>query len=98
MMSRFSKGRRGRTAVMAGSVAAATATILAAANPAHAQTWDGGGTDNNWTTAANWSGDTTPANDGTAAITLDGVIRLTPAVDVNYNVNSVTFANTAGAF
>src|SRR3954463_4910579 len=27
--------------------------------------WDGGGGDANWTTAANWAGDVTPVGDGT---------------------------------
>ena len=43
------------------------ACLLAiAAVPAHAQTnsqtWDGGGGDNNWSTAANWTNDTVPIN------------------------------------
>ncbi len=34
------------------------------------RTWDGGGGDNNWSTAANWSGDTVPAT--TDAVLFDG--------------------------
>ena len=40
--------------------------LLAAAG--QAQTWDGGGVDNNWTTIANWNPDGLPANNGTANI------------------------------
>jgi hypothetical protein len=32
----------------------------AAFDPVHAQTWDGGGADNNWTTGLNWVGDAAP--------------------------------------
>ena len=44
----------------------ALALLAIAAVPAHAQTnsqtWDGGGGDNNWSTAANWTNDTVPIN------------------------------------
>ncbi len=36
---------------------------------AEGQTWDNGGSGNNWTTANNWSPNGTPANDGTADVT-----------------------------
>jgi autotransporter-associated beta strand protein len=41
-------------------------------------TWDGGGTDNNWTTAANWVGDVAP-QPGDDLVFPDGVSRLTNA-------------------
>jgi hypothetical protein len=63
-------------------IAAATTIVIAAvlvsASPASAATavWDGGGADDNWTTAANWANDTAP----TAADTLvfpDDALRKT---------------------
>ena len=39
-------------------------------------TWDGGGTDNNWTTAANWVGDIAPTVNSTLVFPL-GAARLT---------------------
>ena len=41
---------------------ALTVGLLAFSIPAYAatRTWDGGGGDNNWSTAANWSSDTVP--------------------------------------
>jgi autotransporter-associated beta strand protein len=62
------------------------------------QTWDGGGLDDNWSTAANWSPDGAPANDGTAGIVFAGSVRLTPYVDTAWDVLSLTFNNTAGSF
>lgn len=38
-------------------------------------TWDGGGSDNNWLTAANWSTDLAPTNDGTATLSFAGNTR-----------------------
>ncbi len=44
--------------------------ILTKNAQAAAKTWDGGGADNNWSTAANWSGDTVPAT--TDSVTFNG--------------------------
>jgi len=35
-------------------------------------TWDGGGSDSYWQTAANWSGDVAPSSDGTATLAFAG--------------------------
>src|SRR5262245_13669682 len=59
--------------------------------------WTGNGANNNWSTAANWSGGV-PANDGTATVILAGNNRLTPNVDVNWEIASLIFSNNAGAF
>src|SRR5437764_13042405 len=45
-----------------------------------AATWDGGGTDNNWTTAANWVGDIAPAP-GDRLLFPRGAARLTAVND-----------------
>gem|GEM_PF-5272250 len=59
-------------------------------------TWDGGGADNNITTAQNWVGDTLPA--ANSDIIWAGTIRLNVNVDVGGPARSYTFDNTAGAF
>jgi len=60
--------------------------------------WDGGATDNNWSSANNWNPNAVPANNGTATVTFAGNTRLMPNVDVNWDVLGVVFNNTAGAF
>ncbi len=67
-----------------------TATIL------HAQTWDGGGANDNLNNAANWNPDGIPIP--TADVIFGGAVRLTPNVSAIFSVNSLTFNNTAGAF
>lgn len=63
-----------------------------------AQTWDGGGGNNRWTTDDNWDTNVQPVNNGTAAITFAGSVRLAPRLDQDWDVNSITFSSTAGAF
>ena len=64
-----------------------------------AQTWDGGaGASNNWSAPANWSPDGAPLNNGTANILFLGTIRLSSSVDIPWDINSLTFGSTAGAF
>jgi autotransporter-associated beta strand protein len=58
--------------------------------------WDGGGADNNVTTAQNWVGDTLPG--ANSDIIWAGTTRLNVNVDVGGPANSYTFDNTAGAF
>lgn len=59
--------------------------------------WDGGGGDDNWSTAANWDVDPTPFDD-TDDLQFDGSTRLTPNVDVASTVNSITFNAGADSF
>src|SRR5438132_12178138 len=59
-------------------------------------TWDGGGTDNNITTAQNWSTDIVPA--ANSDIIWAGTLRLNVNVDSGGPGRSYTFANGAGAF
>lgn len=50
-------------------------------------TWDGGGADNNWSTAANWSGDVAP---GTADLaTFDSTSTKNATIDTNINVDGI---------
>ena len=64
----------------------------------HAQTWDGGGANANFNTANNWNPNAVPANNGTANLIFGGAVQITPSVNVNFDVNGVTFNNTASAF
>lgn len=61
-----------------GLIIAGMASLVLAAQGA-TFTWDGGGGDNNWTTAANWSGDVAPAGDGSSVLAFTGETRPTPA-------------------
>src|SRR5947207_11229170 len=74
------------------------AVLLALAGSAPAQTWDGGGANDNWSNNVNWLGDIGPANNGTANIAMAGVTRLTPNVDVPFDINALTFNSGASAF
>ncbi len=73
-------------------------TALIASGPLHAQTWDGGGADNNWNTALNWNPDGNPVNNGTANIIFAGAVDPTPNLNTARQVNSLTFNNTAASF
>src|SRR5258706_226343 len=72
--------------------------LLVAASGTFAQTWNGLGANDNWQTIANWIGNVAPVNNGTANVIFAGTTRLTPNVDAVYNINSIIFNNTSGAF
>jgi fibronectin-binding autotransporter adhesin len=73
--------------------------FLATIAPAGAgTTWDGGGGNNLWSTANNWNPNGVPANNGTASLAFAGTTRLTPDMDANWSINSLTFNSSAGAF
>jgi fibronectin-binding autotransporter adhesin len=59
-------------------------------------TWDGGGANNNVTTAQNWVGDVLPG--ANSDIIWAGTTRLAVNVDVGGPARTWTFDNTAGAF
>jgi fibronectin-binding autotransporter adhesin len=69
---------------------------------AHSQTrtWDGGGSNNNWSTTANWDGLTPLQNPSTGvALVFTGATRLTPNNDVATQVvNAINFNAAASAF
>jgi len=79
-----------------------TGLALFSGGRASSQTWNGGGANDNWSTAGNWAGGVAPANPipaaGTANVVFDGNLRLTPNVDAAWNINSITFNATAGSF
>lgn len=62
-----------------------------------AQNWNGGGADNNWSTAANWSSGAPPT---ATSINFTGTTRLTPFNDTTAGTSYATFnfSSTAGAF
>lgn len=73
--------------------------------PAHSQTtltWDAGGINNNWTTAANWTGDTVPVFDNIASLTLASGTNQTIVYDTatyttgTLGPRTVTIGNTGG--
>jgi hypothetical protein len=73
---------------------------LLAAAPAFAvtDTWDGGGADNNLSTALNWLDNTAPASDlVNTDLIFDGTVRLTPNFSAVFSADSITFANNATA-
>jgi autotransporter-associated beta strand protein len=59
-------------------------------------TWDGGGADNNVTTAANWVGNVVPT--ANSDIIWAGTTRLAVNIDVGGPARTYTFDSTAGAF
>jgi fibronectin-binding autotransporter adhesin len=60
--------------------------------------WNGGGANANWSNGTNWNGGIAPTNNGTAAIVLAGTTQLSPNVDTNWDISSLTFSNGAGVF
>lgn len=75
--------------------ALATAVLACAISPLEAQIWNGGGANNNWSTAGNW--DTAPVSP--APLTFAGSTRLANNNDLaNFVANSITFDAAAGAF
>src|SRR5262245_53442534 len=65
---------------------------------AMAEVWDSGGADNSWGTALNWDTNAVPVNNGTANIFFGSGARLTPNLNVPFDVASVTFNSAAPAF
>src|SRR5688572_8245570 len=86
----------GRALAMA---AAPVLSVLTFAGDALAQTWDGESSgSNNWSGAQNWNPNGAPENDGTANIIMAGTNRLSPNVDSAWDIQSLSFGPTAGAF
>lgn len=54
--------------------------VLAGVSGSFAQTWTGGGADDNWTTDANWGG-TAPVPGIATTLTFDGTVRLNSTND-----------------
>ena len=72
--------------------------FLAFAAQAATNTWDGGGADNNWSTAANWNPDgSVPVSVSNTIVQFDGATRLTPAQDIAnpFVLNRLEFIGSA---
>jgi autotransporter-associated beta strand protein len=67
-------------------------------------TWDGGGANGNWSTAANWSGDTpipgaTSGNSSTDVATFNAAVANNQIViDANRNIGGLTFNGSGGNY
>ena len=84
------------TATDSGNISAATnlSVTVVATN----RVWNGGSaSDNNWSSNPNWSTSAAPGFFGDGVV-FDGSTRLTPLMETNYSVTSLTFNNTAGSF
>ena len=69
-------------------------TMITALSASAQSTWTGGGTDNNWSTAANW--DTAPVSP--TSLTFAGNTRPVNNNDLSITANDITFDSAAGAF
>lgn len=92
-LKQMNRARRAVGFLASAAIATAASHALAAA-----RTWDGGGADGNWSTAANWAGDVAPnANDD---LRFDG--NANTATVNNYaadtSFNRLEFFDTAAAF
>lgn len=83
----------------AGKDATPAALATAIAPPtANSVVWNGlSGSGNNWSDTANWVSGNAPWTTNTD-VKFAGTTRLTPAMDNNYNLLSLTYSNNAGAF
>src|SRR6267143_4628583 len=80
-------------------VFAGWATVGFAAPPPGTSIWDGGGSDNKWSTGLNWADNVAPTHDGSANIIMAGTVQLVgPFVDSPWSITSLTFDPSAGAF
>ena len=79
-------------------LAAAGLCIAGSAGSALGQIWDGGGADNNVTTALNWNTNVAPLNNGTANLVFTGAVRLAPQFPGPFDVSTITFNNLASPF
>jgi len=62
------------------------------------QTWDGGGSDNNWSTGLNWVGDIVPGSAANATFNATGIANPTNDVDTTRSIAGVTYANPTGTY
>ncbi len=76
------------------------AVVAAGTSQAVTYTWDGGGSDNNWSSGANWNPDAAvPVSASNAVVQLNGVIRTAPHQDIGtpFLLNSLEFLNSGTA-
>src|SRR5438093_2390056 len=99
-MRGYRERKRAHRQVAAAAVTAAAVTAAFPIAIARAgTTWDGGGANNDWSTANNWNPNGVPATNGTAAIVFTGGTRLTPNLNLDWSISSLTFsASTFAGF
>jgi autotransporter-associated beta strand protein len=85
-----------RPAILAQSIGALLALAAVAPHASANQIWDGGGTDDFWSTSANWGLNTLP--NFNASLTFGGGVRLAPVNSTQASVAGLTFSASAGAF
>jgi fibronectin-binding autotransporter adhesin len=75
------------------SAAAFAAAILGMSSTAHAATftWDGGGANPSWGTAANWEPDATPTFDNSADLIFNNLTRADNNIGAARTIRSITF-------
>ena len=76
---------------------ASNSSIITAIAPPTAFVWNGGGANNNWSTALNWLSGIAPAASGTS-LTFAGSTRTSPNLDASFGVTGLVFSNTASSF
>jgi hypothetical protein len=80
---------RSRNLLLLATIAVGALALLYFSRPVSAvnRTWDGGGATNNWSEAANWSGDVVPGIGDVAVF--DGTSTKDATIDVNINVQGI---------
>ncbi|MBA4147088.1 MAG: autotransporter-associated beta strand repeat-containing protein [Verrucomicrobia bacterium] len=73
-----------------------TAFASATLTMAPSKAWTGGGSDDNWSTAANWGGTALETFGDTAVFA--GTTRMNPVMNASYDVSGFLFGGSAGAF
>jgi fibronectin-binding autotransporter adhesin len=79
------------TATLSGS------TTLSLVINTSTEVWNGAGNNQNWGTAQNWVSGLAPGYNGDTLV-FAGTAGLTPNLETNYTVPSLTFSNNAGSF
>jgi hypothetical protein len=72
--------------------------LSAGAGRVVAQTWDGGGGNDRWNTANNWSPNGTPSFNNSTTLTFSGSTRTSPDMNGNRTVNRIVFGSAAAGF
>src|SRR4051812_18632996 len=94
------RARRARAAAWLSAAmtgAAAAIAVAPRASLAASFTWDGGGNTDDWSTNNNWNPNGAPATGTpTDTITFAGTVRLTPNLNANRTIASLTFLSNAG--
>ncbi len=87
------------TLLMAAAVGGAALGVTSAGVRAYTTyTWAGAGSDNNWSTTANWSGSTVPVSSDNSIVVFSGnVPKTTSNADSAYTLRQVEFGTVANA-